>query len=343
MAFTIESSAFNNGDEISIQYTCDGKNISPPLIWKEAPLETKSYVLIMDDLDTFAGTWVHWIIFNIPGNFSNLPENIQTLPPEIKIGKNSWGIDAYRGPCPSTGQIHHYSFKLYALSSTLSLETGVDKNTLENAMKPHILATARLMVNYSRHPLKKLNYWLTEEKNNGIPNPQHAVLSSCSENSTEPQGRVVAIRKIELNKGLLFFTQSGTKKVKELKSGKANLTFWFSKTQRSVSMNCNALELNPEENEFYWGSYPREAQLRFLSYAPTSSQPIADKQILEERKKKLTQDYEGKIIPMPQEYKGYWLTPKKIVFYAYRTDELSDVQEWALDLEGQWGCQLLSP
>ena len=143
----LTSDAFANGQSIPAKYTCKGKNISPALSWTEPPAGTQSFALIMDDPDAPRGTWVHWILFNIPVVTSTLPENLH--PGGIGVGKNSWGDMHYGGPCPPGGT-HRYFFKLYALDSNLSLSPGSTKDQLLNAMDGHILAQGELVGTFSK-------------------------------------------------------------------------------------------------------------------------------------------------------------------------------------------------
>lgn len=120
MAFILESSAFNNGGSIPSKYTCDDDDISPPLSWRDAPTDTKSFVLIVDDPDAPVGTWDHWLLYNIPAATHELAENLTSAPDGAHGGKNSWGKTTYGGPCPPDRE-HRYFFKLYALDSKLNL------------------------------------------------------------------------------------------------------------------------------------------------------------------------------------------------------------------------------
>jgi Raf kinase inhibitor-like YbhB/YbcL family protein len=151
-AMEITSSSFVHEDMILAKYTCDGQNISPPLAWSGAPKETKSFALICDDPDAPAGTWVHWVIFDIPANINSLPEKVSRQE-EIaglgKSGKNSSRRYGYDGPCPPSGT-HRYYFKLYALDSMLNMNAGLTKEELLKAIKGHILAEAQLMGRYKR-------------------------------------------------------------------------------------------------------------------------------------------------------------------------------------------------
>lgn len=148
MALAITSTGFAQGQPIPAKYTCDGQDISPPLHWSDAPQGTQSFALIMDDPDAPAGTWVHWVLFNLPTDRHDLPE--KATPPKGSLeGKNSWGRLGYGGPCPPGGT-HRYFFKLYALDTTLNLAGGASKEQLLKAMQGHILAQAELMGVYSR-------------------------------------------------------------------------------------------------------------------------------------------------------------------------------------------------
>lgn len=139
---SLTSDAFANGQSIPAKYTCKGKNISPALAWTEPPTRTQSLALIMDDPDAPGGTWVHWVLFNIPVGMRTLPEDLHTR--SISVGKNSWGDMQYGGPCPPSGT-HRYFFKLYALDSHLSLSPGATKDQVLKAMDGHTLAQIELI------------------------------------------------------------------------------------------------------------------------------------------------------------------------------------------------------
>ncbi|MFQ6007488.1 MAG: YbhB/YbcL family Raf kinase inhibitor-like protein [Candidatus Zixiibacteriota bacterium] len=152
MALTITSTAFQEGGIIPKQYTCDGADISPPLAWSGVPEGTKSLALISDDPDAPVGTWVHWVLFNIPPDTNKLPENVptdQTLSDGATNGVNDFGKLGYGGPCPPSGT-HRYYFKIYALDTMLDLSGRVTKKDLLKAMEGHILAEAQLMGKYKR-------------------------------------------------------------------------------------------------------------------------------------------------------------------------------------------------
>ena len=152
MALEIKSSAFSAGEAIPRKYTCDGDEVSPPLSWSNMPPKTRSFALIVDDPDSPVGTWVHWVIYNIPAQVSLLPEGVASgpsLPVGGQQGNNGMGQLGYQGPCPPGGT-HRYFFKLYALDKVLNVPQGVDKEHLLRAMKGHILAQAELMGLYTR-------------------------------------------------------------------------------------------------------------------------------------------------------------------------------------------------
>jgi Raf kinase inhibitor-like YbhB/YbcL family protein len=150
--FEITSPAFKNGEPIPTDYSCDGRDMSPALTWSEPPAGTQSFALIMDDPDAPSGTWVHWVMFNIPASARGLPENIPT-DPQLSDGslqgRTSAGRSGYHGPCPPSG-IHRYFFKLYALDTILSLPASANKEKVLAAMESHILANAELMGTFSR-------------------------------------------------------------------------------------------------------------------------------------------------------------------------------------------------
>ena len=148
MEILITSSAFNEAGTIPGRYTCDGQDVSPPLTWSGVPQEAKSLALIADDPDCPSGTWVHWILFNLPSSFNNLPEKAAS---GVGIqGKNDFRKLGYNGPCPPKGKPHRYYFKLYALDTMLNLPAGATKAEVEKAIQGHILAQGQLMGKYGR-------------------------------------------------------------------------------------------------------------------------------------------------------------------------------------------------
>ena len=152
MALEISSTAFSEGEMIPTRYTCDGPDVSPDLSWSGVPDAARSLALICDDPDAPMGTWVHWVLFNIPSNADGLPAEIPSddaLENGARHGTNDFGRLGYGGPCPPGGT-HRYYFKLYALDTELNLDSGVTKDQLLEAMQGHILAEAQLMGTYKR-------------------------------------------------------------------------------------------------------------------------------------------------------------------------------------------------
>jgi Raf kinase inhibitor-like YbhB/YbcL family protein len=156
MALTITSPAFGPDSAIPSLYTCEGKDISPPLAWSGIPAGTKSLVLIVDDPDAPDPaapkmTWVHWVLYNIPTDANGLPEAVMpsALPAGTREGVNDWKRKGYGGPCPPIGR-HRYFHKLYALDTVLTELDPANKAAVENATKGHILAQAMLMGTYQK-------------------------------------------------------------------------------------------------------------------------------------------------------------------------------------------------
>ncbi len=152
MEIKITSSAFADGGMIPIKYTCDGADVSPPLQWDPVPEGSKTITLICDDPDAPMGTWVHWVLYNLPVETRNLAENIpadKTLPNGAKQGTNDFSRIGYGGPCPPGGT-HRYFFKLYALDAEINLDAGADKEQLVKAMEGHILGKGQLIGKYKR-------------------------------------------------------------------------------------------------------------------------------------------------------------------------------------------------
>lgn len=148
----IRSDAFQSGGAIPEKFTADGENVSPPLSWDDAPARTKSFALIMDDPDAPAGTWVHWVAWNIPGDRRSLPEGVPPSPAvsaAVIQGKNDFQRLGYGGPAPPRGT-HRYFFSLYALDTMLTINPGSTKQNLLAAMRGRILAEAKLFGSYTR-------------------------------------------------------------------------------------------------------------------------------------------------------------------------------------------------
>jgi len=156
MTLKLVPAAFPEGGAIPQKYTCEGKDISPPLAWLGTPPGAKSLVLIVDDPDAPDPkapkmTWVHWVLYNIPADATGLAEGAKAddLPPGTQTGLNSWKRANYGGPCPPIGR-HRYFHKLYALDTVLAGLSQPGKATVEAAMKGHVLAQATLIGTYEK-------------------------------------------------------------------------------------------------------------------------------------------------------------------------------------------------
>jgi Raf kinase inhibitor-like YbhB/YbcL family protein len=146
-ALQISSPVFKHDQMIPSKYTCDGADASPPLLIGNVPPQARSLALIVDDPDAPAGTWVHWVVWNIDPKTTEIGEN--TVPAGAHQGTNDFRTQRYGGPCPPSGT-HRYFFKLYALDATIDPGKGATKAGLERAMKGHIAAQAELMGRYKR-------------------------------------------------------------------------------------------------------------------------------------------------------------------------------------------------
>jgi len=151
----INCSKFNDKERIPKKYTCDGKDISPPLEISDIPEEAKYISIIMDDPDAPGGTFDHWIIWNIPADMNKIPEKV---PADEKVsslerapqGKNGFGEIGYRGPCPPSGPEHKYHFKAFAVSKKIDLNPGISKSDLENKMEDKIIEKDSIIGTYGR-------------------------------------------------------------------------------------------------------------------------------------------------------------------------------------------------
>lgn len=149
----LTSSAFAEGGVIPSKYTCDDKNVSPPLKWSGVPGTAKSLALIADDPDAPSGTWVHWVVYDVPATVSELPEDVaktQFIAANARQGLNDFKHLGYGGPCPPAGKPHRYFFKLYALDKLLELKPAATKKEVERAMEKHIVGQSKLMGIYNR-------------------------------------------------------------------------------------------------------------------------------------------------------------------------------------------------
>jgi Raf kinase inhibitor-like YbhB/YbcL family protein len=156
MNLPLTSTAFAEGQPIPRKYTGEGSDVSPPLAWIPqggTPANTKSFALIADDPDAPMGTWVHWVLYDLPPTMTALPEDVAKT--QYVIGNAKQGITDFRrlgygGPYPPPGKPHRYYFKLYALDKLLDLKPGATKQDVEAAMKGHIVAEGQLMGTYQR-------------------------------------------------------------------------------------------------------------------------------------------------------------------------------------------------
>jgi Raf kinase inhibitor-like YbhB/YbcL family protein len=149
----LTTSAFAHGDDIPRQFTCDGADRSPALAWTAPPDGTRAFALIADDPDAPRGTWVHWVLYNLPAEARELPEGVppdRELPNGARQGRNDFHRVGYGGPCPPPGAPHRYYFRLFALDSSLALTAGATRTELDRAMERHILARAEVMGRYRR-------------------------------------------------------------------------------------------------------------------------------------------------------------------------------------------------
>lgn len=152
-SLSVRSPAFPSGGRIPIRYTCDGKNTSPPLVWRGQPAGTSGFALIVDDPDAPGGGFTHWLVFNVPARVHSLPAG---EPARSQLssgglqGRNSFGRVGYSGPCPPSGPAHHYRFTLYALDMALHLRSGSSVDQVRAAIRSQVRAQARLIGIYSR-------------------------------------------------------------------------------------------------------------------------------------------------------------------------------------------------
>jgi Raf kinase inhibitor-like YbhB/YbcL family protein len=145
----LTSSSFQ-GDRIPAKFTCDGAGTSPQFAWNAPPAATASLALLVTDPDAPGGTFVHWILYNLPAATRELPEGQSQLPSGARQGRNDFGNIGYGGPCPPGKSAHHYVFSLYALDVALNLPQGAALAEIKAAMQGHILAHGELIALYPR-------------------------------------------------------------------------------------------------------------------------------------------------------------------------------------------------
>lgn len=153
MAWDISSSVFEDQGNIPQKYTCQGEDVSPPLSWGAAPEGTESIALICDDPDAPMGTWVHWVLWNLPADTVSLEENIPKTASTTngaEQGTTDFGRVGYGGPCPPPGNAHRYFFKLYALDTKINLSSKATKRDLLSAMEGHVKEETALVGKYQR-------------------------------------------------------------------------------------------------------------------------------------------------------------------------------------------------
>ena len=153
MKLQLASTAFAEGQPMARKHAFDDQDLSPALQWSGVPPAAKSLALICDDPDAPAGTWVHWVIYDLPPATAGLAEGVAKSPElanGAKQGVNDYKRTGYGGPAPPPGKPHRYFFKLYALDRKMNLKAGATKAQLERAMKGHILAGAEAVGQFQR-------------------------------------------------------------------------------------------------------------------------------------------------------------------------------------------------
>ena len=152
---SVSSSAFQHDGPIPIQFTCDGADESPPLEWSGAPESTASYALLVEDPDAPGGTFIHWVLYDIPSSTNALPQGVKktpmlATPAGAKQGRTSFKAIGYGGPCPPKGKLHHYHFILFALNTKLGLDGGASRDQIMKAIAGHELARGEVVGTYER-------------------------------------------------------------------------------------------------------------------------------------------------------------------------------------------------
>lgn len=144
----LTSPAFEPGGDIPERYTCQNRNISPPLIISGTPNTAKSLALVMYDPDDLGGELAHWVAWNLPPRTESIGEG--SLPPSAISGRNSEGKTGYKSPCPSEGEVRYYRFEIYALAEDLSLSADASKQELAQAIQGKVLSQATLIGRFDR-------------------------------------------------------------------------------------------------------------------------------------------------------------------------------------------------
>ncbi|MDX1982689.1 MAG: YbhB/YbcL family Raf kinase inhibitor-like protein [Bryobacteraceae bacterium] len=151
MSFRLKVEGFEDGGQIPRRYTCEGEDVSPRIEWMGAPAVTRSFALIVEDPDAPAGTWNHWLLWDIPATMHALPEAL-VAPGGVRAGTNDFGRPGYGGPCPPKGHgPHRYFIRLHALDvAALGLAAGAKRSALDALVQKHVIATAEYMGRYER-------------------------------------------------------------------------------------------------------------------------------------------------------------------------------------------------
>lgn len=153
MTLRIVSPAWKHAERIPTKYTADGDDVSPPLAFEGVPAGTAAFALICDDPDAPGGTWVHWVLYDVPGTATGLPEGIRTeasLTDGSRQGRNSWNRLGYGGPSPPRGKPHRYMFRLFALREPLRARPGLSAREAEAAARERAIESATFMGVYGR-------------------------------------------------------------------------------------------------------------------------------------------------------------------------------------------------
>ncbi len=152
MTFELSTTAFPPGGRTPKPHTADGRNVSPPFRWHDAPKGTQSLALLCEDPDAPSGTFTHWLVYDLPPDSDGLPEGVtsRTLPAGAKHGTNSFGDAGYDGPAPPPGRPHRYVFSLLALDRNLEVPAGITREQFLAAVRGHVLAEARWVGTYGR-------------------------------------------------------------------------------------------------------------------------------------------------------------------------------------------------
>jgi hypothetical protein len=153
MTIELRSTAFEEGEMIPAEHTCDGEDTSPPMAWMGVPDEAESLVVILEDIDSVKGVWSHWVLYSIPPDVNALAAGIapaRSLPWGGVQGQNDFDTIGYGGPCPSDGKTHRYVVRLFALDERLELDPGVEREEILERIEGHVLDEGELMGRYRR-------------------------------------------------------------------------------------------------------------------------------------------------------------------------------------------------